>query len=180
MTVEQLFEAVGRQPWIVLAVFVAMPLLAFVVGRIHGPGQGAQSPWKYIYSLLVYLICIPGILASVVTGYSLFFVRTNLLQANVLVYFLPIVSMVVTLALIGKSVEFTRVPGFDRLSGLIVMITVSFVIALAITKTRIWLLFGASIEVLFAIAVFAFALLRWSSHALFRRKDETRLDLPDM
>lgn len=180
MTIEQLFDAVGRQPWIVLAVFVALPLAAFVVGRLHETDRGGQAPWKYVYALLVYLICIPGVFASVVTGYSLFFVSTNLLQANVLVYFLPIVSMVVTLALIGKSVEFKQVPGFDRLSGLIIMIAVSFVIALAVTKTRIWLMFGASIEVLFGIALLAFALLRWGSYTLFRRKDEKRLDLPEM
>lgn len=178
MTIEQLFTAVGQYPWVVLGGFSALPVCAWLVGRLHERDRGGESPWKHLYALLVYLSCIPGVLASVVTGYSLFFVSTNLLQANVLVYFLPIVSMVATLTLIGKNVEFREVPGFDRLSGLIVMIAVSFVIALAVTKTRIWLMFGASIEVLFAIAVFAFALLRWGSHALFRAKGEPRIEPP--
>ena len=128
--------------------------------------------------MLVYLVCIPGLLAGVLTGYQLFFQRADLLNANIAVYFLPIISMIVTLIFIHKTVNFENVPGFDRISGLIVMIGCSFVIALAIDKTRIWLLFHGSIAMLFALAAGIFALLKWGSYMLFRRHDEPKQPAP--
>ena len=84
--------------------------------------------------------------AGVLTAYALFFTKENLLDVSIVVYLLPIVSMVVTLVLIRKNVSFEDVPGFERLSGLMVMIACSFAIALVIQKTRIWIVFGGSID----------------------------------
>ena len=70
------------------------------------------------------------------------------------------------------------VPGFDRLSGLMVMVGCSFVIALAIQKTRIWVFFGGSIEQLLLLAAGVFALLKWGSYMLFRQKEEPKSDPP--
>jgi hypothetical protein len=56
-----------------------------------------------------------------------------------------------------------------------VMIAMSFIIALALEKTRIWLVFGAPMTALVCIALVAFGLLRWSTYALFRgQKEEKR------
>jgi len=72
----------------------------------------------------VYLVCIPGLLASVLTSYSLFFRHADLLNVNLAVYFLPIISMIVTLILIHKTVNFEKrarlrphfwIDGHDRL-----------------------------------------------------------------
>ena len=117
---------------------------------------------------------MPGLFAAVVTAYTLFFTSANLLEVNALVYLLPVVSMVVTLILLGKNVDLDAVPGFHRLSGLMTLIGVSFAIALAVSKTRVWLFFGGSIFLLFAIAAVAFVFMRWGARALFRRRDEPR------
>src|SRR6185436_9988237 len=151
------------------SVFVFAPVATWLCGLLHGPGKGAQSPWKYCYSILVYLTCIPGMFAGALTGYALFFTGDNLLDVSILVYLLPIISMVVTLVLIRKSVSFDDVPGFERLSGLMVMLGCSFVIALAIQKTRIWVVFGGSIDRLIVLALGIFALLKWGTYMLFRR-----------
>lgn len=161
-----------------VAFFVLPPVLAWICGRIHGQGNGVNSPWKYIYSVLVYAVCIPGLLASVLTGYGLFFRNENMLDVNLAVYVLPIISMIVTLIFIHKTVNFENVPGFDRISGLMVMIGCSFVIALAIQKTRIWIFFGGSIAMLFALAAGIFALLKWGAYMLFRRRDEPKQSAP--
>ena len=116
--------------------------------------------------------------ASVLTAYALFFGHENLLGVNLLVYFLPIVSMVVTLVFIRKSVPFDAVPGFDRLSGLMVMVGCSFAVALAIQKTNIWIFFGGSIERLLALAGGVFALLKWGTYVLFRRHEEPKQERP--
>lgn len=178
MTIQDLIQWANGHSLALLVSFFAPPVLAWLCGLIHGRGNGGNAPWKYIYSVLVYAVCIPGLFSSVITGYSLFFARANMLNVNLLVYILPIVSMVVTLIFIHKTVNFENVPGFDRISGLMVMIGCSFVIALAIDKTRIWLLFHGSIAMLFALAAGIFALLKWGTYMLFRRRDEPKQPTP--
>jgi hypothetical protein len=178
MTARELIHFADRHPFVLASAFVFAPLAAWLCGRWHGPGNGANSPWKYCYSVLIYLTCVPGMFAGVLTGYALFFTKENLLDVSVVVYLLPILSMIVTLALIRKNVSFEAVPGFDRLSGLLVMIACSFAIALAIQKTRIWLVFGGSIDRLILLAVAVFALLKWGTRLLFRSGDDLKPERP--
>jgi hypothetical protein len=180
MTVRDLINLAGQHSLALIVAFLAPPLAAWLLGLMHPRGQGGAPPWKYFSAVLVYLACIPGMFAAVVTAYSLFFSRENLLDANLLVYFLPIVSMAATLILIRKNVTFDEVPGFDRLSGLMAMVGCSFAIALAIQKTNIWVFFGGSIEKLFILAVGVFALLKWGAYMLFRRGDEPKREPPSI
>ncbi len=179
MTIQELLLQAGRYPWTLLGVFVSVPLATRVVGRLHGRGQGGTTPWRYLYATLIYISCAPGLFATVVTTYTLFFTSVNLLEVNALVYLLPVASMVVTLVLLGQNVDFAAVPGFHRLSGLMTLIGVSFAVALAISKTRLWLFFGGSIFLLFAIAAVAFGFMKWGAHALFRRRADPRERPPD-
>ena len=171
MTVRDFIALTGDNTLILLGIFIGIPAASLLLGLIHGRDRGGRGPWKYFYSLLIYLICIPGIFASVLTAYSFFFQRENLLDVNILVYFLPIVSMIATLVIIGRNVEFADIPGFDRLSGLMVMIAASFAIALAVQKTRIWVFFGGSMTMLIVIAIIAFGLLKWGAYLMFKGKD---------
>jgi hypothetical protein len=178
MTTRQLIQLADGHLLVMLAAFIVPPVAAWICGRLHGSNNGGNAPWKYFYSVLVYLACIPGLFSSVLTGYTLFFSKENLLDTSLTVYVLPIISMVVTLILIHKNVKFDLIPGFERLSGLMVMIGCSFVLALAIEKTRIWLFFGGSIEWLLLLAAGIFALLKWGTYTLFRRRDEPKQDMP--
>ena len=178
MTTRDLIQWAGQHPVLLLLAFVAPPVLAWLAGRWPGKEQGPRPPWKYLYALLVYLVCVPGMLAGVLTAYTLFFSGENLLDANLLVYFLPIASMIATLVLIRKNVSFDDMPGFDRLSGLMAMVGCSFALALFIQKTRIFLFFGGSIEKLFLLAAGLFALLKWGTYMLFRRRDERKREPP--
>jgi hypothetical protein len=117
-------------------------------------------------------------LAAVLTGYSLFLTRDNVLDVNLLVYIAPIVAMVATLMIVRRNVSFVLVPGFDRLSGLMTMIAMTFVIVLAVSKTRIFLFFGGSIGALVAMAAFVFALLKWGAYMAFRGSHEPKRDRP--
>jgi hypothetical protein len=178
MTIKDLIQLANGHLLALLLFFIFPPVAAWICGRLHGRDNGGNAPWKYIYSVLVYLVCIPGLFSSVLTGYALFFTKENLLDVNLAVYILPIISMIVTLILIHKTVNFENVPGFDRISGLMVMIGCSFVIALAIEKTRIWIFFGGSIAMLFALAAGIFAFLKWGTYMLFRRRDEPKQAAP--
>lgn len=178
MTVRDLIELAGRQPLALAAFFVVPPVAAWICGVWHGRGNGGKAPWKYVYSVLVYLACVPGVFAAVVTAYSLFFRNESMLDVNLLVYFLPLVSMIVTLVLIRRNVTFDEVPGFDRLAGLMMMIGCSFAVALAIQKTNLFVVFGGSIGLLLALALGVFALIKWGTYLLFRRKDESKQPPP--
>jgi hypothetical protein len=174
MTPRELIEILGRHPLWMAGLGLTPPALALLCGLVHAPGRGRAVPWKYLYTVLVYAACVPGIGAAVLTAYTLFFTHESLLDKDLLVYGLPIVSMVVTLIAIRKRVTFDEVPGFDRLSGLLALIAVTFIIVLAIQKIFIGIFFGASILILVAVGVFLFALLKWGASALFRRGGEPR------
>ena len=174
MTIQELLQHAGRYPWTLFGVFVCVPAATWVVGRLHGRAQGGTTPWKYVYATLVYVSCVPGLFAAVATAYMLFFTAANLLEVNALVYLLPVVSMVATLVFLGQNVDLDAVPGFHRLSGLMTLIVVSFAVALAISKTRLWIFFGGSIFLLFAIAAVAFVFMKWGTRRLFRRRDEPK------
>jgi hypothetical protein len=172
MTTRELIHLAGQHWPALLGLFLVAPAAAVLCSIFHGPGNGGNAPWKYLYSVLVYLACVPGTFAAVLTAYTLFFSKENLLDVNPLVYFFPIVSMIVTLVFIRKVVAFDLIPGFERLSGLMVMIACSFAIALAVQKTRIFLFFGGSIIWLITLAAGVFALLKWGAYTLFGSRDE--------
>src|SRR5439155_8979048 len=88
------------------------------------------------------------------------------------IYFLPIATMIATLLLIRRNVDFEAVPGFDRLSGLMTLLACSFALALAVHRTRLFVGFFGSIHMLFALAAGIFALLKWGGFMLFRRRHE--------
>ena len=113
-------------------------------------------------------------LAAVLTAYTLFISRENLLDQNVLVYVAPVAAMAVTLLIVRRNVSFDAVPGFDRIWGLMTMIAMTFVIVLAIAKTSIFLFFGGPIVMLIAICAVVFALLTWGARVAFRGSAEPR------
>lgn len=180
MTIREILKAVEPYSLFIGIGFVVPPVLAFLSGLVHGPGNGGRSPWKYVYSVLVYAVCFPGICSAVLTGYALFFTHKDLLDIDVMIYIAPVVSMVLTLILIRKNVSFDEVPGFDRISGLMVMIAITFAFVLVIEKTRIGIFFFGSIAMLIALVVGLFALLKWGTYMLFRGRDEPRIEPPKM
>jgi hypothetical protein len=166
MTIQDFITALGHFSPFILVAFVLIPLLAYGVGRITPKNQGGKSPYKYIYSVLVFLSSIPGVFASVITAYALFILHSNLLQVNVAVYIAPIISMAATIIIIRQNVSLDDIPGFHRLHGLFLVIAIAFIIALIIIKTRIFLFFGSSFWTLVIIFIALFALLQYASQKL--------------
>ena len=122
MTLQQFFDVLSANPAIVLFYFIALPLTAFLSG-IFGRGQGHLSPWKYTYCALLYMAAVPGIFAVFLNVYFFLFERQSILQANIYTQFLPIIAMFVTFLIIRRNVDLDTIPGFDRLSGLILIVT---------------------------------------------------------
>lgn len=136
MTVAEFLDLISDNPFILMLYFSTMPFIA-LLALIFGKGEGHTSPWKYLYAILIYLVCIPGIFGIAMALQSLLIDRQSFMNLNIYVTILPLVSMVLTLFLIKRNVPLDYVPGFDRISGFMVMIFVCLVLFWILSKTRV-------------------------------------------
>ena len=166
-SVQDLLDQLGKYPWFVIGFFVLPPALAWLMAQFNVPRQGPLTVLDYGYSVLIYLVGIPGTVSAVLIAYALFMVRQNLLDVNFLIYFLPVISMVATFLLIGRNSDLDRLPGFERLSGLMMLIGLSFLVVLIIFKMRILVGFFASMQGLIGIGIFFFILFKLAARKLF-------------
>ena len=136
MTLQQLIDRLGDNPQLILIYFSALPLVAFLAG-IMGRNEGHLAPWKYLYAMLVYLACIPGIFAVALNVYLFLFERQSIFQFDVYTQILPFFVMLLTLWLIRRNVSFDYIPGFGKISGLVLMIFATISVMWIVDRTRI-------------------------------------------
>ena len=58
-------------------------------------------------------------------------------DTNIFTQILPIVSMIITLWLVRKNVSFDDIPGFDKIGGLIMIISALIIFMWILEKTHI-------------------------------------------
>lgn len=167
MTVEEFISYLSQQKDFVLIFLLAIPVLSFLLRFMHGKYRGVLSPWKYIYSVIIYLICIPGMFSLSLIFYNLLFLHANLMELDIYVCYLPIISMIFTLSIIRNSIEFNNLPGVDKLSGLMLIIGVTFFTTLIIDRMRFFVLFSGSVFSLFIICIIIFVVLKYAMRLLF-------------
>ena len=136
MTLEQFFDQLAENPFYIIAYFALIPITALIAGFM-GKNEGHLTPWNYLYSTLIYLVCVPGIFAFTLIVYNLVFEQGRLMQLEIFTQILPIISMIITLFIIRQNVSLDRVPGFGKISGLITIIVVLMAILWILEKTRI-------------------------------------------
>lgn len=168
MTIQDLIDQLGHYSVFIALYFAIPPLLVWSLGFVAYDREGRIMVFDYAYSVLIYLVSIPGVISAVLIGYSLFLVRQNLLDVNFLIYFVPVISMGLSFFLIGRRVSFDRLPGFGRLSGLMMMIGLSFLVVLALFKLRLIIGFFASMESLVVIGIAVFVMFKYASAKLFK------------
>lgn len=169
MSIEEFLASAGSRPFVLVAVFLALPVVSWGMGLMHDRSRSSRSPWKFVYSTLIYAACIPGVFAAVIVAYTFLFTRESLLKLDLVVTFLPIVSMVATLVVIARRVDLDRLPGFERLWGLITLLAISFVIALILDRLRVWVIFGGGMLSLAVVAAILYLILRAASRAVVGR-----------
>lgn len=172
MTLKQLMDMNNQNSMFFLILFAAIPILALILNIISSP-DSAKTPWKYVYSVLVYITSIPGMFCTVILLYTMLFIRQNILMLNITTYFLPIVSMIVTLALIRKNLTFDEIPGFKKLSGLMLVMGLTFASLILIERTRIFVI--TSLQMFLILCVIIFFLLKYGIKMIFGdfKKKET-------
>ena len=136
MTVGEFLNAFDQQIELPIFYFSAVPLSAFLALLLH-QGRAKQAPWKYFFTGLVYMTIIPGVFAALTNIYLLIFDSGDILGFNLYTQILPLVSMVISLWLIRKSISFDDIPGFDKIIGLIWIVAIAFVLLYVLDRTHI-------------------------------------------
>ena len=136
MTLGDFLNLLANSPEIMLFYFIALPLTAFLAG-IFGRNEGHISPWKYLYSGIVYLAVIPGIFTVVLNVYLFLFERQSIFNAHLYTQIFPILCMILTLYLVNRNVSFSDIPGFGKLSGLMMMLLAIIAVMWICDKTQI-------------------------------------------
>ncbi len=160
MTLEELFQQIAENPAYIIFYFIIIPFAAFLAGLL-GKGEGHMSPWKYLYSALIFLVSVPGIFSVTLSVYFFLFEKRPIMQTDVFTQIIPVLSMVFTLLAIRKNVNLDYIPGFDKMSGLITMITASLAIMWFIDRTRIWVVSYVRFEVVIGFFIVLLILIRF-------------------
>ena len=166
MTLGQFFEVCSQNSSIVLFYFFALPFTAGL-SWLFGKGEGSLSPWKYLYSVLVYLACIPGIFAVTLNIYLFLFERRSVMDANIYTQILPILCMFVTLWLVRRNVCFDDIPGFDKIGSLVFVLTVLIILLWILEKTHIFVFTYLPFYQFILIFIVALVLLRFGLKRVF-------------
>lgn len=163
MTLGEFFTTVSEQPVYIIFFFVMVPLTALLTGWL-AKGEGEDSPWKYLYSAFLYLACVPGIFAISLQVYLFLFERRSVFDMNVLMEILPMISMFATILIVRKNVNIDRIPGFDKLSGLVMMIVAALSIMWFVDRTRIYMISFLPIQTVLFIFIGLLLMIRigWS------------------
>ncbi len=168
MTLQDFFTLLAGHPTWILAFFILLPLTALVLGWIT-KGEEGSSPWKYLYSALIYLSCVPGIFAVTLSVYFFVFERRSILQTDIYTQVLPVVSMIATLLILRRNVDLDLIPGFDKISGLIMMIAASLALMWFVDRTHIYVIsflpFWQAVLIFIALLV----VVRWGWSKFTRR-----------
>ena len=138
MTLKEFFDLLGNNPIIIISYFSLIPFTAILAG-ILGKGEGYMSPWKYLYSALIYLVAVPGIFALTLNVYLFVFERQSVFSMDIYTQLLPILSMFFTFMIIRRNVDLNYIPGFDRLGGLFIVILVTLAIMWFVDRTRVFM-----------------------------------------
>ena len=167
MTLQEFLDLCSQNPSIILLYFLCLPLTALLAG-IFGKGEAALTPWKYLYSVLMFLACVPGIFAITLNVYLFLFERRSIFEADMFSQIVPILIMVLTLFLIRKNTCFEDIPGFNRLGGLLLIIGAVLSVMWFLDKTRIVIFSYMPFYTVLIILAVLFFVIRIGSKQLFK------------
>ncbi len=162
MNLQEFVVWLGQSPDFLILYFVGVPLLALLCG-VLGRNEGHLSPWREVYAVLIYLVCVPGIFAVTLNIYLFLFERRSVFQTDLYTQLVPVLIMILTLWLIRRNVSLSAVPGFSSLSGLMLMIFATIALMWFADRTHIVVFAYLPFQYLLAIfaGLFAVIYLGW-------------------
>ncbi|MFD2574146.1 hypothetical protein ACFSUS_26150 [Spirosoma soli] len=138
MTLRDIFEAVSGQPTLLFLLLTAVPSGAFLVNLWSGETADQIWKWRYVYSVLVYLACIPGIFAITLDIYLFLFERQSVWEMNLALQALPVFTMAITLILIRRKIPFNYIPGSGNISNFLILVAALMSLLWIVDRTRIF------------------------------------------
>lgn len=166
MTLREFFDYLGEHPQAIVGYFLVLPLIALLAGWMSR-GDGNQSPWKYLHALVIYAVCIPGIFSIALSVYLFLFEHGgSILNTNMLTQVAPVLSMVLTLGIIRRNARFEQIPGFDKLSSLMMTIGAVFVLMYLLDRTHLIAFVRVPVQYLLLIVVGLLLVFRYGFRQL--------------
>ncbi len=160
MTLQEFVARLDAHPPAMLAYGIGLPLLAWGIGRFRGAQPLQDSPWRWLYSAIVFGACVPGLLAAAMLADHL--ARGRLLDISIYSELLPVLTMLAVLFQIRRLPNPDAIPGFRRLTGLIWLLLLTGLALFLLMRTRIWVFFGGSLGALLLLMAGLFLALQWA------------------
>ncbi len=161
MTLQQLLDIFTQYQTETLYFFFGIPFLAVI--SIFFKKKYSKNLWVKVFdSLLIYLVSVPWILSLILSIYSIFILKGNILELNVLPYFVPLISMWVTYTIIQKSIWLKEIPWFWKISSLLLLIFLTFIVVFILQKMFIWVVFVWSLGYIVWLFVIIFIAMKFS------------------
>ncbi|MEM7573150.1 MAG: hypothetical protein AAF433_09630 [Bacteroidota bacterium] len=167
MTLGEAFQYAHDNPAYIIFYFAIIPFAAMLAGWME-KDEGHLPPWNYLYSCLLYLVAIPGILAVGLSAYIFLFQKGDIMQTNLIMQVLPVVSMLLTFVITKNNVRIDALPGFDKLSGLVMMVAGALAIMWFIDRVRLIVFSYLPIQYLFLILIGLLLVIRYGWRSVTR------------
>lgn len=159
MTVGELFDLLRNNPNYIIggaaAVMVVLCLLYLVPSR-----KRYQSPWKFIYTLILYTATVPAIFVVTLFLYYFLFERSQMVSFDFLLHGIPLLLMVVTYAIVKNQVKIAYIPGFGRLTSIITLVALVLIFLWFFDRVHIFTVTLLPLPILIGILVGGIILFR--------------------
>jgi len=166
MTLGEFISFMGANPFYPIFFFFIMPIAA-LLAKYMAKGEGHLSPWCIFYSVLIYLAVIPGIFSILLNLYHILFEKRSIYDMNVLVQVLPILSMLLTLYLVKKNVDFKDIPGFGKMTSFLGTLAGLMFLFFILEKMHLIVFSYLSVQWLIGLLVVAFIAIRYGTKKIF-------------
>ncbi len=167
MTIQQIIDWFGSNPRFILNYFIFIFIIA-LLGLLFVKPHNFKGLVKYFYSAIIYAVSVPAILSAVLTMYNIFFLKYNLLNLDVLSYFVPIIGCILSLVVVNKTVPMRLIPGFKNLSGLFILILLTFFVTYILQKMFFGVIFIGSFSTLLLLFLGVLVIMAWAWNRIFK------------
>lgn len=162
MTLQQFFNWVQDNPMMVLYYFMFLFLLTLILNSV-AEQKGHLYPWSFIYSCIIFLVCIPGIFALTLNIYFFLFEKQSIMEADLLIQALPVLMMFVIIYFMKKNVDLDYIPGFDKLYVLMWIIGIVLSLMWVVDRTHLYAISFIPFYYVLILLISGIVLLRYFS-----------------
>jgi hypothetical protein len=168
MTLGEFFTLIGENPSFILFYFGLLPFIALLT-NFMGKDEGNLSPWKFLYSAILFLVAVPGIMAVALNVYLFLFEKRSIFSTDIFTQIVPIISMATTLLIIRKNADFSEIPGANQLSAFVTMITCILIFMFILDRTHFIVFMNMPFQTAIIVFIVLFVLIRVSWSRIFSK-----------